>query len=167
MIQKKGYIISLPIVAVGSVAMLYVTNMMHMDLLSSMLRPMLIFYMGIGLFVFKDKVVLDFRIFVISCIIIVVANVAQVLNVALIILFPYVFIYICFALKQVSEKLAKSGDWSYGMYLVGFPIQQIIVSCFGGVMNPYINMLIAIPIDIVCGIIICNLVEKKMNAFLH
>ena len=54
----------------------------------------------------------------------------------------------------------KYGEYSYGIYLWSFPIQQIVVYYFGGSMNVFTHIVITIPISIIFGIISYYLVEK-------
>jgi len=52
------------------------------------------------------------------------------------------------------------GDYSYGCYLYGWPIQQLLASNFPE-MGPYKMAVIALPLSILCGAISWHLVESR------
>lgn len=55
---------------------------------------------------------------------------------------------------------AKYGDFSYGMYLYAFPIQQLLVMNDGGSMNPFALFALAWPLSILAGMLSWYLVER-------
>ena len=52
---------------------------------------------------------------------------------------------------------ARLGDYSYGLYVYAFPVQQVIA--FAGVTNPLVNVLLAFPMTLVCAILSWHLIE--------
>lgn len=122
------------------------------------LRPLLIFFMGIQYYIFRDEIKLDRKK---ALEILVVAFGLFLLHwgdIAAIYCFPYLFSMLMFSEKQVSEKIASLGNYSYAIYLVAFPIQQIFVSCFGR-MDPFTNTLYASICSILFGIGIYHWIE--------
>ncbi|MHC0055474.1 acyltransferase family protein [Actibacterium sp. D379-3] len=77
-------------------------------------------------------------------------------------LFTVSFVYITFMLgyAQVPALLPynRLGDYSYGMYIYAFPIQQIVAS--QGVTSPVMNMALAFPATLICAILSWHLIEK-------
>jgi Predicted acyltransferases len=63
--------------------------------------------------------------------------------------------------KQIGTKFGELGNISYSMYLLGFPIQQMVISMFGGEMNRVYNILISLPMDICFGFLISKSVNRK------
>jgi peptidoglycan/LPS O-acetylase OafA/YrhL len=61
------------------------------------------------------------------------------------------------------HRWGEYGDFSYGLYLWGYPIQQIMVSILGTV-SPLVLCLYALPTAILAGIISWHVIEKR---FLH
>src|SRR5271165_3008846 len=57
-------------------------------------------------------------------------------------------------------NLGRYGDFSYGVYLHAFPIEQLVVMTAGGSMNPLKLFAIAWPISLVAGSLSWFLVEK-------
>jgi peptidoglycan/LPS O-acetylase OafA/YrhL len=66
--------------------------------------------------------------------------------------------------KKLAWRATAWGDPSYGMYLMSFPIQQMIVrSCTHGVagrtMSPYLLFAVSLPISLIAGYVSWHLVE--------
>lgn len=162
MLEKKQFVISIPLVVIGCGGIWYLAKVTGIEVLLAAIRPGLLFYIGILLYVYRDKIVLNGKIALLGAAFIVVTAVFSNINIAMILAFPYVLMYVCFGMKQVSEKLGRLGDLSYGMYLCGYPIQQVNVIVMGGKMNPYVNMIISIPITILIAAILYRLIEKPI-----
>ena len=62
------------------------------------------------------------------------------------------------------NKIVLSGDYSYGLYLYGFPVQQAIMAISPALRHWYLNLLVAIP----CAIVVATgswwLVERPALA---
>jgi len=57
-------------------------------------------------------------------------------------------------------NLGRFGDFSYGTYLYAYPIQQLIVKCAGGAMEPLKLFLISAPLAVGAGVVSWFLVER-------
>ena len=57
----------------------------------------------------------------------------------------------------------RLGDYSYGMYVYAFPIQQGVA--WSGVTSPLWNMAIALPLTLACAILSWHLVEAPALKF--
>lgn len=53
----------------------------------------------------------------------------------------------------------KIGDYSYGLYLWAFPVQQIVSSF--GVTSPWVNIIVATPLTLVLAVLSWHLVERR------
>jgi peptidoglycan/LPS O-acetylase OafA/YrhL len=56
--------------------------------------------------------------------------------------------------------LGRFGDFSYGVYLYAFPVEQFVVMSLGSAIPPWVLFLIATPITIVFAVLSWFLVEK-------
>ena len=67
-----------------------------------------------------------------------------------------------------SSKLAKNiklpGDYSYGIYIYGFVVQQSFAS-LSPALNPYQSMLLTFPCSIVLGVLSWHLIEQPSINF--
>lgn len=154
---------SVPVVLCGAVVLYKVISVLKIEILLSAIRPGLLFYIGMIFYVYRDRIRMTKKGAFISLLVMVVAGVLGVLDMGLLMGFPYLLLYVCFALPQVSDKIGFLGNLSYGIYLCGFPIQQMLVASQGGQMSYYSNMLIAIPLVIVAGYFIYYFVEKPVG----
>lgn len=76
----------------------------------------------------------------------------------------YILYYYWFSAGQTRLCLYTLGNYSYEIYLAGFPLAQCIVTVFGGRMNPYLNMLltVAAAIPLAKGI---AMIVNKLHSF--
>lgn len=66
--------------------------------------------------------------------------------------FPYVLIWIALEPRIPLQDWGKLGDFSYGIYIYAFPIQQLLVKFYGSLLNPYTlfvaAMLLTLPVAV-------------------
>ncbi len=74
---------------------------------------------------------------------------------------PYLILYLALNSKVIMQKLLKMGDFSYGVYIYAFPIQQFIVHLFQNEISPIELFFISFPLIIICSYFSWNLIEKK------
>lgn len=132
------------------------------DMILMAWRPTAIFFVGMLYYVYQDKIYLSRRIAVISMILLLFSTCLGILNVTIPFLGSYVFMYLGYGTKIKFSNFAKHGEISYGIYLCGFPIQQIVCESFGGSMNPILNAVISIPLAIICGFLLNRYMEKPI-----
>lgn len=72
----------------------------------------------------------------------------------------YLLFWLAFEPKIRLENWAKFGDFSYGIYVFAYPIQQLIIMKFGAHITPLKLFVMATPITIVAGIISWHLIER-------
>jgi peptidoglycan/LPS O-acetylase OafA/YrhL len=109
--------------------------------------PTLVYYFvaGVLMFLWQDKIMFHefiFLIFAVSCYILM-------MSAKMVFIYPLMLTYITvfiglFPLPKFA--LIKSGDYSYGIYLYGFPVTQALVA---GISNLHKNLLVAAPLAIV------------------
>lgn len=113
-------------------------------------------------YIYGDWILLSTKWFVVCLAGIVLLGYLGLLEIGMIFLFPCICAFICFRCKQVSSKLGHLGDFSYEMYLWGFPVQQFVIVRFGGSMNSYVNFAIALPVvEAFAGVM--KMVERKWD----
>lgn len=126
------------------------------------IQPCFLFFWGSFYWIYRDKITMKNTYFLISLVAFVLLIVLGYGHVASFLFVPYLTLYIAFCLPQCNNRLASLGNLSYDIYLCGWPIQQMIISLFGGSMLVGMNILISIPLSILFGYITYSLVEKNM-----
>ncbi len=79
----------------------------------------------------------------------------------------YLVFWLAFAKWLKLSRFAKFGDFSYGIYLYAFPIQQLLRLWIGDRLNAYELFAIAWPGSIVAGILSWHLVERHFLKTTH
>lgn len=121
------------------------------------------FFIGQAFYLYRDKIILNkylaFTYFIIFMLIQKNLILAYYLNFFLL---SYIAIYLIFSTKHI--KLEEYGDFSYGLYIYAFPIQQLIINYFGQNLNPYTLFLSALPLTFLFAAMSWYFVEKKAIA---
>lgn len=82
------------------------------------------------------------------------------LNAALPLSGSYALFYAAFSPRLRLQGFARYGDFSYGVYLFAFPVQQLLVHDFGAHLTPGRLFLTAFPLTLACAALSWHLVEK-------
>ena len=57
--------------------------------------------------------------------------------------------------------LSRTGDYSYGIYLYGFPVQQTMAHLFPELRTPALNLLLSLPVIVLLAVFSWHVVEKR------
>jgi peptidoglycan/LPS O-acetylase OafA/YrhL len=118
------------------------------------------FIAGLVVYRFRDSVPWSFRLFVVS-----LASIAFciyfVQNGVRFIALPaaYMAAYLGM-LNPPRHKIISSGDYSYGIYLYGFPVQQTICTLLPDYREWYFNLLFSLPLIVCVAVFSWWVVEK-------
>jgi peptidoglycan/LPS O-acetylase OafA/YrhL len=72
----------------------------------------------------------------------------------------YVLMQLAYLPALNPLNLGRYGDFSYGVYLYAFPVQQLLVMSAGGRMSPYALFALAAPISLILGTLSWFLIER-------
>jgi peptidoglycan/LPS O-acetylase OafA/YrhL len=72
----------------------------------------------------------------------------------------YVFFYVAFLPTPCLQRFVRRGDFSYGLYLYAFPIQQMLVYSYRDLLTPLTLFLLAFPLTLLAAFLSWHLVEK-------
>jgi len=115
------------------------------------------FYVGSASYLFKEKIILNTLVFIIALIILYHYND----DLALYLTLPYIILYFAFAIdSKILKNWGKFGDFSYGLYVFAFPVQQMIMHYLGKNISLPIFFITAYLTTLSLAIISWNLIEK-------
>lgn len=155
-LDKKRFFYTIPIVVL---AILFENKLP--GIFSSMVRPCVFFYIGMLYYVYREHIVLNIKIVPILVALLVFSYfVPFFIKPAMILLWPYILFTVWFAIPQCSDRVGIAGDISYGVYLWGFVVQQILSYAFGGEMPQMLNFALATIITVALATITFMLTEK-------
>lgn len=160
LLKKKRIIGVMALYLVCAVAGYRICTMLGIGLLISAFRPIYFFLLGHVLYVYRDRVPVDWRLFVLSLVGMAVCFALSWSTAAVWIFYPYVLLYQAFMARQCGSRLAFGGRFSYTIYLCAFPIQQLLIHLFGGQMNVYLHMGLALVIATAVGVVLHYTTEK-------
>ena len=129
----------------------------RLDMLAHLAFP---FGLGVLAYVWRDRVPVDYRVAVglwlLAALLVQTAALLPMIMVAL----GYSTIWFGFAVKGPLLAYNRIGDYSYGLYIYAFPVQQTLVHLFPG-MTPLANILAALPVTLLLAALSWFLVERR------
>ena len=151
----------------GSFGIFVIVNVILQDqFLTTVFRHVVIFFIGVLYYDYIDKIILNKIVAVIMIVLVVILCKTPFVNYALICFIPYIVVTFGLGTKQINLNW-KVVKCSYEMYLIGFPIQQMLVDLSGGKMNTISNILITLPFDIILAFGLFCLIEKFEKSVLN
>lgn len=119
------------------------------------------FAVGMLFYLFRKHIILN-RYVAIGCatVLIIAAGVGYY-QFAFTFLGCYLVMYFAFLPTQKVYKFASKGDFSYGMYIYGFLIEQMVVKALGSHVNPPLVFVISYPLAIMVAALSWHLIEKR------
>jgi len=121
----------------------------------------IMFYSGMLFYLWRDKLIFSWiGVFIAILGLYFASQLGNIIEV-----FPifgsYIIFYIAFATWIPLQNISKYGDFSYGIYIYSFPIQQLIIYIHGGKMSVDLNLFYSIPLILIFAFLSWHLVEKK------
>lgn len=123
--------------------------------------PVVMFLVGMLGYAFRQSIILDGRI---AIALLIAYFVSRTTSVGIVLFYPaFVYGVATFAsLRALRFRLP--GDYSFGLYLWGFPVQQIVAD-INPTMNNYLGLLIVIPATLLLAVVSWHLVEQPAIRF--
>lgn len=126
------------------------------------------FACGAALYLLRSKIVLNhFVAFLCFAFLICILHTGinkHLKDLSLIITLPYILIDIVF-IKCSLNKFSKYGDFSYGIYIWGWLVQQIVFQLLPISRNPFPNFIISSMLTLIIAMLSWHLLEKKFLRF--
>ncbi|WP_438446658.1 acyltransferase family protein [Gorillibacterium sp. sgz5001074] len=123
------------------------------------------FAAGMIIYLFRNKVPLTFYLAITSVTALIFASVYGVLKEALIPFGSYLVFYFSLSPQiKMPNVTKKFGDYSYGLYIYAFPLQQIISNVMFPNINPYTLFLFSFIPTLILAILSWHFIEKRAIA---
>ncbi|WP_025723439.1 acyltransferase family protein [Paenibacillus polymyxa] len=120
------------------------------------------FLAGTVIYCYRDQIIISRKLMLCSFIVILISFEFGGLKEVFMIFGSYLIICFAYSQKIKIYKINKYGDFTYGMYIYAFPVQQFVTWIFGGgKMNTFFHFSISFIICLACSYLSWHLVEKK------
>ncbi|MEK3733247.1 acyltransferase [Paenibacillus sp. FSL M8-0334] len=117
------------------------------------------FLIGSLLYLYRDRVVLHYRLVIFCLMLLLVGVKVGLFNIVLIVALPYTIITL--AIKIRFSVFRKYGDFSYGMYIYAFPIQQLLAYKWGESLTVFSFFLLSTFGTLIAAILSWHIIEKR------
>ncbi|MEA5000560.1 MAG: acyltransferase [Endomicrobiaceae bacterium] len=125
-----------------------------------LLRLLIIFFISSFFYINNQKIILSIPLFVTAIIFWLISVNTAFFEYVQFFTLPYIVIFIAYSKIPYINKFGKYGDFSYGIYLWAFPIQQTLIYLFPNKYNIYEYIVLSFIASLFCGIISYYLIEK-------
>jgi peptidoglycan/LPS O-acetylase OafA/YrhL len=118
------------------------------------------FFIGSLLYMYREKIRICNLYLILSIIFLIIGGMFGFLKLIFPLFGGYLVIDLAFNQKLNLHNFSKYGDFSYGLYIYAFPIQQLIVYISKYNINTYLLFLIALPIILIFSVLSWFIIEK-------
>jgi len=150
------------IASVSSLVFAFATlNHLH-DEISPFFRFATFFFLGASAFLLKERIIINLKIFlfIIAIFTLLFFTNKTLLSTFYILALPYAVLYLAYTSNKITLCFNKLGDYSYGLYIWAFPIQQILAYHFIGI-KPLEMFVFTVILTLPVAIISYHYLEKK------
>lgn len=156
--KKKMRILT--ILCAACIVVIFVVKLPLLYQFVAYLRPLFCFVSGVCFYVFREKIRFNWQWMTVAGIGFAICIVAGCYSLAAIVFLPY---FLCAGMDKKPvylQKIAVVGRYSYAMYLIGFPIQQVVYATGLGT-NVLTNTCYSLLFDVIGAIILYHTIEKR------
>jgi peptidoglycan/LPS O-acetylase OafA/YrhL len=128
------------------------------------------FYAGTLAYLHRERMPIDGRIALSLFAAVVVAAAAlrpELREPVIALATPYLVLWAALALPRALLAYNRVGDYSYGLYIYGFPVQQAIVACGRGRATTADDLWYSLPVALLLAMLSWHLVEARALAWRH
>lgn len=116
------------------------------------------FLAGSIMYLYKDKILINKRFLLLAILFVLVGGALGKLQYVLLLTLPYIII--CIGVGFKYPRFSKYGDFSYGLYIYAFPVQQTISYLFGDNLNVFSFFVSSFIITLIISILSWIYIER-------
>lgn len=119
------------------------------------------FVAGVAFYTFRDKIKLDWRVALLLLLAWAALYSTPYSEYMWLLAIPYTVFCVAFTRFKNLHKFGTYGDFSYGMYIYAFPVQQMIANVLGKGIPPLLMFALALLFIVPLAVLSWKLVESK------
>jgi len=129
-------------------------------------RLTIYFFVGSSFYLYRKYIMLDWRAMTFFCVALIAAGLAgpKAFAIAFPLCVPYALFWVAYVPSGSIRRYNELGDYSYGIYIFAFPVQQLLVFSFPGI-GPFGVMALASAATLPLAILSWHLVEQRALKF--
>lgn len=144
------------LVVVGSlIALRYIPTHVRLEVLARLALP---FVFGSALFVWRARIPLSPWVAAALALAAAVLHGSPVFEPVFILTLSYATFVVGLMRAPLLLAYNRLGDYSYGLYVYAFPVQQL--AAHAGVRDPLVNIAVSLPVAMICAVLSWVLVER-------
>ena len=124
------------------------------------LKCIIYFLMGAIFYLYREKVHLDWKLLLLALLFFVGSFRSSYGHTISYFTLPYLVLYSVYADVSVLRNFGRYGDFSYGIYVYAFPVQQTLMYYAGSYLNKTTFFLSAFVVTLLLGIMSWHFIEK-------
>ncbi len=129
--------------------------------LPKFIRLFSVFFVGAMFYVWKDSIKLSYKWFIIFAVLLVVSSIHKdVFFIVYYLVLAYIIFFLAYVPSGFIRKFNYLGDYSYGLYIYAFPVQQSLLAIYPNI-SIFNMVLVSFTITLILSILSWHLVEKK------
>ena len=117
------------------------------------------FAIGAAAYVWRDSIRLHWAVIPLGALALVPLRWTVVFDVTLILWIAYTVMLLAYLPAGKIRRYNDLGDYSYGIYIYAFPVQQLMVWALGP-MTPLMNMALSFPLVLCCAVLSWHFIES-------
>jgi peptidoglycan/LPS O-acetylase OafA/YrhL len=121
------------------------------------------FLMGATFFLYRDAIRLEWAPFLLLSALWLLSLRTPYTDIASFFCLPYLVLYLAFYPTRHLKNAGRYGDFSYGLYIYAFPVQQSLAYAFPGI-SPAPMLLLTVPATLLLAIASWKLIESRALA---
>ena len=119
------------------------------------------FFIGAAFYIFRNYIFLSSRLFLLALVILSLSTINKDLFFVIYsVLLPYLVFYIAYIPAGIVRKYNNVGDYSYGMYIYAFPVQQSVAALIPNVSVFHMTVIV-FGITLILAIFSWHQIEKR------